>query len=130
MKSLRRIGRPLAARASRRSSREPPKCWRSVSIDSAAAPPRSYACTTSVTVEPSRSKPAGLRPPLTARTSCELLRERHEALERPCRLASVDRGLGSPHALLQRGGAAGDVDRRARVEQSEVAFGAGLAGED
>ena len=38
MKSLRRIGSVLAARAARRSSSEPPKLRSSVSTDSAAAP--------------------------------------------------------------------------------------------
>src|SRR5437588_341841 len=44
MKSLRSSGNDTAARAARRSSREPPKCTRSVSTEIAAAPPRAYAC--------------------------------------------------------------------------------------
>ena len=41
MKSLRSMGSDVAARASRRSSSEPPKWKGSVRIDSAAAQPRS-----------------------------------------------------------------------------------------
>jgi hypothetical protein len=58
MKSLRSTGRLVAARAARRSSSAPPKWNGSVSTDSAAAPPRSYACATSSTCIPSRIAPA------------------------------------------------------------------------
>ena len=58
MKSLRRIGRLDAARAARRSSSEPPKCGSSVSTESAAAPPRSYAAQTSATVAPGAISPS------------------------------------------------------------------------
>ena len=59
VKSLRRIGSSVAARASRRSASEPPKWASSVSTDITAAPPRSYAkhdlCPT---LAPSRIEPA------------------------------------------------------------------------
>ena len=58
MKSLRSTGSDEAARASRRSSSEPPKWNGSVRIESAAAPPRSYARTTSPTSLPLRIFPA------------------------------------------------------------------------
>src|SRR3954454_4238211 len=58
MKSLRSTGSAVARCASRRSSSEPPKWNGSVSTDSAVAPPRSYARTTSATGAPSRMTPA------------------------------------------------------------------------
>ncbi len=75
--------------------------------------------------------------PRTRRPACfarsrrrQLLRHRHQPLQRGGRAAVVDRRLGRPHAGLQRVHDAGHVDRRAGVEHGEVALRAPLALED
>ena len=90
----------MTARAARRSSSEPPKWNGSVRIDSAAAPPRSYACTISSTVEPSRIAPADGERRLCSAIS-EMPGPQQRLRERPPLGALGDRGLepGERHAL-------------------------------
>ena len=76
----------MAARASRRSASEPPKCASSVRIDSAAAPPRSYARD-----DLGAARALADRRPPTASGACA----RRSAT---CRGATAPRRTGGPRA--------------------------------